>query len=1291
VIKRIVAIVLSALLLAPSAAIAQSERAGVVTTLEGNVTARRVAVQDPVALKFRDDVFLQDTVTTGDKSLARMLLGGKAVVTVRERSVLKITEIPGRSVIELETGKFALAVAREKMRPGEEIQIRTPNAIAGVRGTVVITEVNRQTAQLGRAAAGVVTRFWVLRGTVIAQPLDINTRQPLGTPLSLGPMTAYSGAGSAAPRVTPVPPEDVSQITAGLQPTGPKGGTDAGQAQVKAQAVQAAVMLLGALTSSGETQMAAIVGPASATGSFLPTQISETPPIDPLAGVDLGGTQPPAAPVGGSFLGAEAFAAFFFGSPFTGNVTLANLSAVTFDGFFGSASPNPMLAFDHAAIVQTGAGVDLFQVLLAGTVFLQGPLATFHDSSLHTAGSLFDISGGSFTSTTTASLIDLDPTFITTGEAIVAMNGGTLTLAGRLLTDVNGTLTSASQIVRMQGNAGLVSTTTDALIHLTGTTVSTAGALYMANSTMTLNGPLASATGVIGGDGTPAPLFQLEASTLTSTSPDALVQFTSMTVEHEENFLRLGAGSTVTLGGSLLKFTDTNFNAASVDRSFIAILDGSSIVTTGTSEPLLSFVSTSASGIDITAARNFFAAGVSDGGPAPSLSLSGPLLSASFTNLRSGDPTANVFGFVLFADGTQVTSTSSSPFLTLNDSTLDSAGDVLAVRRATGTPTRMSLAGPLLVATNSSINHTSLGFGPQFGLNTTACCNAFFIGQGGQLSSTTTEPLIQLIATTVTGRDEQSGGIFFQISDTFSGAPFSEPVLGGSVSLQGPLLKVSSSEFSSLFSLLHVQRSTLVSTSPLPLIELTGSGMTLGGINPLTEAEEIGNLLFLVGSVAAGQVGPAAAVTLGGPLFKAEASSFDSGSGNVVSIINGATYTAGGAGAMLQIHDASLAGFNLLLVSGLGGTDGATKATVNLAGPVLAASASTITLGSNVIGIANGGALTSTTTAALIQLSEVDVLAGTSFGGAALLQINGGASPGLVTLNGPVLAATENSMLEIPGALLATFAGGQLVVNDSTDPVFAFTGGDHSIGTGESADRDAIFILNGLAAQTANEEVETGTILELGTRQPVQAAGSLLEMTSANVTTNKVLRLDTALLEASAPIINLKANAGLQTFSDAVDLIQKAKLTTSAINPMIRLDGSHILVSDGALVAVRGGSFLNIGGDLLAMNNASTLSLNNGTILTASGGSVVKIQGGLVNFGGVGNTINITNNLCPGGCTVIGGLKVFLTNGALAGNVTVDTPIINPGGGTINFSNGGNTAHITVDGATTKVRIGNPG
>src|SRR5262250_944527 len=89
----------------PSLASAQSTKAGVVTTLEGNVTVTRISLA-PQPLKFRDDVFVNDKVVTGDQSLARMLLGGKAVVTVRERSSLTITETPGKATIDLEAGKI---------------------------------------------------------------------------------------------------------------------------------------------------------------------------------------------------------------------------------------------------------------------------------------------------------------------------------------------------------------------------------------------------------------------------------------------------------------------------------------------------------------------------------------------------------------------------------------------------------------------------------------------------------------------------------------------------------------------------------------------------------------------------------------------------------------------------------------------------------------------------------------------------------------------------------------------------------------------------------------------------------------------------------------------------------------------------------------------------------------------------------------------------------------------------------------------------------------------------------
>src|SRR5207244_7181234 len=112
----------------PGSVAAQATKAGVVTTLEGNVTATRTTAAQPIALKFKDDVFVNDRVVTGDRSLARLLLGGKAVVTVRERSALTITEVPARSTVDLDSGRIAVAVAQDKMQRGDQLEAKPPTA-----------------------------------------------------------------------------------------------------------------------------------------------------------------------------------------------------------------------------------------------------------------------------------------------------------------------------------------------------------------------------------------------------------------------------------------------------------------------------------------------------------------------------------------------------------------------------------------------------------------------------------------------------------------------------------------------------------------------------------------------------------------------------------------------------------------------------------------------------------------------------------------------------------------------------------------------------------------------------------------------------------------------------------------------------------------------------------------------------------------------------------------------------------------------------------------------------------
>ncbi len=163
--------------------------AGVVTNLEGSATAARTTLPQPVALKFRDDVFQSDRIVTGDRSIVRMLLSGKAVVAVRERSSLTITETPG-----------------------ESIEVKTPNAVAAVHGTVSSTEVIRATAQLGGTSGGVTTHFCGFAGQVA---LNFG-----GNRHTLTAGMFASGTGSGLPRFGTMDAQMHQHARAGLQTKG---------------------------------------------------------------------------------------------------------------------------------------------------------------------------------------------------------------------------------------------------------------------------------------------------------------------------------------------------------------------------------------------------------------------------------------------------------------------------------------------------------------------------------------------------------------------------------------------------------------------------------------------------------------------------------------------------------------------------------------------------------------------------------------------------------------------------------------------------------------------------------------------------------------------------------------------------------------------------------------------------------------------------------------------------------------------------------------------------------------
>ena len=90
---------------------------------------------------------------------------------MRELSILTVTEEAGRVTVDLQSGKVGVAVVKARMRPGEIIEIRTPNATAAVRGTVFVVEVDpMQPGQAGSAPA-TTTRVHLFHGA-----LDVSAR-----------------------------------------------------------------------------------------------------------------------------------------------------------------------------------------------------------------------------------------------------------------------------------------------------------------------------------------------------------------------------------------------------------------------------------------------------------------------------------------------------------------------------------------------------------------------------------------------------------------------------------------------------------------------------------------------------------------------------------------------------------------------------------------------------------------------------------------------------------------------------------------------------------------------------------------------------------------------------------------------------------------------------------------------------------------------------------------------------------------------------------------------------------
>jgi ferric-dicitrate binding protein FerR (iron transport regulator) len=192
-----------------AAAAAQPPAAGDVRRVEGTAAVVRAATPGGVPVKVgKDNGFVRVLLTTGEQSKAQLVLGGKAIVTMREQSALRITETPGTSTVEITDGLLKLAVNKDRMKPSDRIDVRTPNAITAVRGTTIVVEVVRTPA--APPTTPPTTRLTVLEGFVEITLLDPATGRPRGAPLRVNALqqTTVNGVNP------PTPPQSINRNAA---------------------------------------------------------------------------------------------------------------------------------------------------------------------------------------------------------------------------------------------------------------------------------------------------------------------------------------------------------------------------------------------------------------------------------------------------------------------------------------------------------------------------------------------------------------------------------------------------------------------------------------------------------------------------------------------------------------------------------------------------------------------------------------------------------------------------------------------------------------------------------------------------------------------------------------------------------------------------------------------------------------------------------------------------------------------------------------------------------------------
>lgn len=193
-----------------------AEQYGILMVVKGDVKIQNAKAT--VNARIGGKVFPGDTVVTGADSRAKIVMSDRNVINVSPDTKIEITKYTNDSQsgakeveLKLDKGKVRNNVEQAYDGTKSKFMMKTPTAVAGVRGTQFVTSFDPQSMK---------TEVTALRGQVAFS--SMSNGKPVGPPVVVSKGESASAAAGAAP----TPPKPVSQNqmkemdrdTSGMQP-----------------------------------------------------------------------------------------------------------------------------------------------------------------------------------------------------------------------------------------------------------------------------------------------------------------------------------------------------------------------------------------------------------------------------------------------------------------------------------------------------------------------------------------------------------------------------------------------------------------------------------------------------------------------------------------------------------------------------------------------------------------------------------------------------------------------------------------------------------------------------------------------------------------------------------------------------------------------------------------------------------------------------------------------------------------------------------------------------------------